>query len=151
MLSEITAREALELRMEGKQVFGITAEALVEALKEKSVALGAFDLDTILGGKLHMFVMAEEAQEAEPENADTATGEPEPTVKALKKEKKEKIHKTEPDEETLRMLYVSSRWSAKRIADKYDMDVSKVFGLIKKYGIARPAGADDPVEKNMQE
>lgn len=131
MLKEITAREALELRMEGKQVLGITAESLVEALKEKAVALGAFDLDTILGGKLHMFVMAEEAQEATPENADTATGEPKPTAKDLKEEKKEKINKTELDEETLRMLYVSGRWSAKRIADKYDMDVSKVFGLIK--------------------
>lgn len=50
----------------------------------------------------------------------------------------------ELDEETLRRLYVDARWSAKRIGDKYGMDVTKVFRLIHKYGYARRGGADEP-------
>lgn len=50
----------------------------------------------------------------------------------------------EPDKEALLTLYVKARWSPKRIADKYQMEVSRVYRLLHQYGIARPPGPDDP-------
>lgn len=120
--------------MNGETVLAVTS----------AVPLGALDLDTFRDSGEMIFLAGGEASERKTEEKAAA-----PQEDAEKDAEEEEMEKSEGvNEETLRKLYVKWRWSAKRIADKYNMDVSKVFRLLKQYGIARKAGPDDPVDRS---
>ncbi len=131
-MQSVTKKEAYERYMNGETMLAVTS----------TVPLGALDLDTFRdSGEMIFLAAGESAGQRKEETAagtqeDTETDAEEPETTAG------------PDEETLHRLYVKGRWSAKRIADKYNIDVSKVFRLLKQYGIARKAGPDDPVDRS---
>ena len=134
IMQSVTKKEAYERYMNGETVLAVMS----------AVPLGALDLDTFRDSGEMIFLAGGEASERKTEEKAAA-----PQEDAEKDAEEEEMEKSEGvNEETLRKLYVKWRWSAKRIADKYNMDVSKVFRLLKQYGIARKAGPDDPVDRS---